>query len=57
MMDKIILLIVGFETKVLMNAPLGKYAKSIGGILYGYSKEILDRDAHIHCNFMVFSIL
>ena len=55
-MDKIILLIVGFETKVLMNAPLGKYTKSIG-ILYGYPKEILDRDAHIHCNFMVFSIL
>lgn len=39
-MDKIILLIVGFETKVLMNAPLGKYTKSIGGILYGYPKEI-----------------
>ena len=55
--NKIILPVGEFKTFVLMNSPIGKFIYLNGGIIYEYPKEILDRNAHIHHNHVVSSIL
>ena len=55
--DRIILPMLGFETNVLMNSPLGKIDLLYGRAPCEYSEEILDGDAHLHHCIMVFSVL
>ena len=54
--NKIILPVREFGTSVLMNSPLGKTIYSKGGIIYGYPKKTLGRNAHIHHNYVVSGI-
>ena len=55
--DKIILLMSGIGTDVLMFATFGKSINLKGRSLYGCPREILDRNAPKHHYFVVFRIM